>query len=46
MKKDCIFITNGECRALDKLYCKEEKKECRFYKSNTKYDAVGNKIKK
>lgn len=43
MKKDCIFMLNGECRALDKLYCKEEKKECRFYKSKNKYDATGKK---
>ena len=34
VKKDCRFYEDekGTCKALNKLYCEEEEKQCNFYK--------------
>lgn len=36
-ERDCIFGGDGSCRALDKLYCTTELRECKFYKSKDDY---------
>lgn len=39
LREDCKFINDNksDCKALKRLYCKTEKKDCKFYqqRSNT-----------
>jgi hypothetical protein len=36
VKKDCFAFKNGDCIALNDLYCAKEK--CSFYKSKEEYN--------
>ena len=45
-KRDCIFCGDGSCRALKRLHCCIEVKECRFYKSKDDYGESGEPLRK
>lgn len=42
-QKECVFCqaSKNSCKALNRLYCAEETKECRFYKSKYEYNLDG-----
>ena len=41
-KKDCFAYNEGECKALNYLYCKS--RECRFYRNDINREDIENSI--
>lgn len=43
IRKDCKFYEGNRCKALKRLYCRNEK--CVFYKKSCKDELIENQIK-
>lgn len=43
IKEDCKFYEDNKCKALKKLYCRNEK--CTFYQKSCKNELIENQIK-